>query len=838
MFDSQKWGSHKLEFNLHRGTFLAKPDIVTNALEAPFPGGVNGFQASVRTLWNFAIHSTFGATMTNEARVGRQYAPVQFLRDQAFSEPFVNFGSSVTDPDNRFLSQGRNTQLWQGIDNSSLVKGSHTFKMGADVQVVSAIAFNDGGINDVINLGTNSANPSGLLIGSFPGASNATFTKAGAIYNDLVGLLGTATRTVNVTSPTSGFVPGATNSREYLYNDVSVFFQDAWRAKRNLTLSYGMRYEYAGVPSLPDGLGILPTNFNDVFGVAGPGHLFNPNSTAGNASATIDFVSGKTGRGLYNKDWNNFAPFIGFAYSPNFASGPLHLIFGGEGRSSIRAGYSISYLQDGLTIITNVLGNNPGLSSGAANNLPVGVLTSAGVPIATPAFKIPITSAENFANNFNNGIWTVDPNLRTPYVQQWSFGIEREINSNTAIEIRYAGNHAIKIYRAPNYNEINIFENGFLQEFKNAQANLIARGGASFAPGAAGTVALPIFSALFTGLSATSSSGFASSTFISKLQNNNIGTMANTLAFSSTYGAGRKLLPPAFFVTNPNANFAIVTGNGSFSKYQSLQVELRRRFSRGLQFQVNYTLGRTWNDGLGTVNNQSAQTSFRTLRNQRLDYQNSVQDQRHRLVGNLVYDLPFGSGRRYLSGLWAPARKAVEGWTTGAIVTYQTSTPFNILSGRTTFNQLSGGNTAQLVGITFEEFKKSLGVFRTPTGVYFIDPKLLTITTSTNPTTGAVTSASKLNPGLLGAPAPGTLGNFPLNALYGPNFTQTDLTVAKRTYFSERGNVEIRVIAFNVFNHPNFVYNGNTFDDTSGFGKITSTTGIERQVSFSVGINW
>ena len=839
LIDSQKWGSHKVEFNFHRGTFLAKPDIVTNSLEAPFPGGVNGFQASVRTLWDFAIQSTFGGRITNEARVGRQYAPVQFLRDQAFGAPFVNFGSSVTDPDNRFLSQGRNTELWQGLDNFSLVKGSHTFKMGADVQVVSAIAFNDGGINDVINLGTNSNNPNGLLIGSFPGASQATFTKASQIYNDLVGLLGTATRTVNVTSPSSGFVPGATNSREYKYNDLSFYFQDAWRLKRNLTLNYGVRYEYAGVPSLPDGLGILPTSYADLFGIGGPGHLFQPTSTAGNASATIDFVSGKTGKGLYNKDWNNFAPFIGFAYSPNFNSGPLHWIFGGEGKSSIRGGYSISYLQDGITIITNALGNNPGLSTGAANNLPTGVLTSAGVPIATPAFKIPITSAENLAANFNNGIWTINPNLATPYVQQWSFGIERELNSNTAIEIRYAANHAIKIYRAPNYNEVNIFENGFLQEFKNAQANLAARGGSSFAPGAPGTVALPIFSSLFTGLAATSGSGFASSTFIDNLKNNNIGAMASTLAFSSTYKPGRALLPPAFFVTNPNAAFAIATGNGSFSKYESLQVELRRRFSAGLQFQANYTLAHTWNDGLGTINNQSAQTSFRTLRNQRLDYQNSIQDQRHRFVANLVYDLPFGSGRRYLSGLWLPARKAVEGWTAGTIVTLQTSPPFNILSGRTTFNQLSGGNPAQLVGITFNEFKKNLGVFKTPLGVFFVNPTLLTITTSKNATTGAVTVSSKLRDGLLGPPAPGTMGNFPLNGIYGPNFSQTDFTLAKRTYFSERGNVELRMIAFNLFNHTNFVVPASyTFDDTSGFGKITSTTGIERQISFSLSVNW
>ncbi len=233
----------------------------------------------------------------------------------------------MTNYDNRFLSQGRNTQLWQGIDNFSLVKGAHTFKMGADVQVVSAVSFNDGGINDVITLGANPANPDGLLsnAASFPNlprdpqtgqltaAGTTLFNRAVAIYRDLTGMLGSAAKTFNVTSPNSGFVPGATNSREQKYNDVSFFFQDAWRVKRNLTFNYGVRYEYAGVPSLPDGLGLLPTNFNDVFGIGGPGHLFEPNSRAGNAVATLDLASGKTGKGLYPKDWNNFAPFIGFA---------------------------------------------------------------------------------------------------------------------------------------------------------------------------------------------------------------------------------------------------------------------------------------------------------------------------------------------------------------------------------------------------------------------------------------------------------------------------------------------------------------------------------------------
>ena len=136
--------------------------------------------------------------------------------------------------------------------------------------------------------------------------------------------------------------------------------------------------------------------------------------------------------------------------------------------------------------------------------------------------------------------------------------------------------------------------------------------------------------------------------------------------------------------------------------------------------------------------------------------------------------------------------------------------------------------------MTFEEFKKNLGVFRTPVGVFFINPILLNVVTNT--TTGALTSA-RIKDGIFVQPAVGTFGNFPMNSLFGPNFTQTDFSLAKRTYFTERGNVEFRMTVFNVFNHPNFVINNQSFEATT-FGRITQTTGIERQISFSLGINW
>ena len=167
-----------------------------------------------------------------------------------------------------------------------------------------------------------------------------------------------------------------------------------------------------------------------------------------------------------------------------------------------------------------------------------------------------------------------------------------------------------------------------------------------------------------------------------------------------------------FFVANPTAAFARVLGNYSFSNYHSLQIELRRRFSAGLQFQANYTLSRTLNDGTTIVNNQSTLESYRTLRNLRLDYQNSDQDQRQRFVANAVYDLPFGKSRRFLSNVWSPVGKVISGWTLGGIFSYQTGTPFYFTANRATFNNFNGGsNPADLVGV--EGYRELITLYTT-----------------------------------------------------------------------------------------------------------------------------
>jgi len=866
LFKDTHLGSHKVEFVFSRVITSTHPDVFTNGLDAPFPGGVNGFQASTRNLVTPALVSTFGNNWTNVVRYGRQWAPVDFNRDTQPSAPFISLPGVLVNYDNTFMPQPRNTIVNQVTDTLSWSKGSHQWKFGADWQNVLGISRNDAGINQTNQLGTNAANGAGFALANLPFGSNANLTAATTVYAAIVGNLQSASQTLNVTSPDSGFVPGATRLRLVQEKDLALFAQDQWRMKTNFTFNYGVRWDYMGVPTVPNGLAIQP-KYDDLYGISGFGHVFQPTATPGSQvkpGATLQFVSGDTGIGLYKNDWNNFAPFLGFAYSPGFKSGPLHFLFGDEGTSSIRGGYSVSYLHDGVTTFTNLLGvgtTNPGLIATAnlsslSNTNPhtsnlVGVLGPGGVPLDLPAFKVPITDRENFLLNSANGLWTVDPNLRSPYVHQFSFGIEREIFKDTALEIRYSGNRAPNTWRAQDINEINIFENGFLQEFLNAQKNLAARGGTSFAPGCAGCVALPIFDKFFGvagtgGTPVVASSGYSSTTFISQLTANNVGNLASTLAFNPAYRTNREStavgLPANFFVANPNAAFARVLLNDARSNYNALEIEVRRRFSKGLQFQADYTWSKSMGDAVDAQgNNQSDLVPRLTLRNPDLDYRRSTQDQTQRFVANGIYDLPFGRGRSYLSGVNSIVDRVVGGWTVGVITVWSTSPPFFIAAGRSTFNctapQVQGvcptpNNGAQLVGIDFEQFKKNVGLFFDKGGVFFVNPAILDITYNA---AGKV-ATSKLKPGLMTAPAPGTFGNFPVNSLNGPNYFNLDLSVTKRISISERVKFEIKATAINILNHANFIFPGNNvssqnFDSTT-FGLITTQRGTARNINF------
>src|SRR5262249_46985157 len=299
-----------------------------------------------------------------------------------------------------------------------------------------------------------------------------------------------------------------------------------------------------------------------LFGESGPGNLFKPGVLQG---APTTYIPVTDSTRPYNPQNKNFAPSIGFAWSPQFKGGWLKRIFG-ESSTVLRGGYSIAYDREGMNFVASTGGGpTPGASQFPGLppdvDFPAGsLLLRNGLPALAvpPPPKFPIPAQAGIAPR------DFDPNLKLPYVQSWSFGVQRELTKDTVFEARYVGNHGTKLWRRVNLNEVNIFENGFLQEFLNAQNNLQTYRAAnptcgmpnqppcSFANvGLPGQVNLPIFTASFG--SATSSS-FRSSSFILRMDQGQVGSVANSLA-TSVLLQGRRVaagLAPNLFIVNPS----------------------------------------------------------------------------------------------------------------------------------------------------------------------------------------------------------------------------------------------------------------------------------------------
>jgi hypothetical protein len=457
--------------------------------------------------------------------------------------------------------------------------------------------------------------------------------------------------------------------------------------------------------------------------------------------------------------------------------------------------------------------NNPGLARDISllngRNFPAGsLLLRNGVPAFTapgpPTFPLAAVVGTQ-ARDFN-------PNLKVPYVQSWNFGIQREITKDTVFEARYVGNHSVGLGRAYNVNEVNIFENNFLQEFIAAQNNLaisIAAGaGSNFRnAGLPGQVALPIFTASF---GSATSTNFANSTFTSLLQQGQAGSLANQLsnvtgnaAFQTNRVAAG--LAANLFIANPSVlgagnNAAIFATNSGSSTYSALQVELRRRFSRGLTLNGNYT----WSHALTNEFTNSGAVQPHTLRNEGMDKGPSPWDVRHAFKLSYTYDLPFGAGHKLdYKGPGNVVGKLLEGWASDGIIRYTSGRVFGApTSGRLTVNQFDSG--INLVGMSIQELQEAVKIRKDPLAatrgtVFWLPDDIIQNTLKAFGLVAGTPTGKYLAP----PTTPGKFGTYFF--LYGPNFFRADLSVVKKTRITERANVEFRVEFLNAFNNINFL---------------------------------
>ena len=298
-------------------------------------------------------------------------------------------------------------------------------------------------------------------------------------------------------------------------------------------------------------------------------------------------------------------------------------------------------------------------------------------------------------------------------MQQWSFGIQQEIKG-TVFEVRYVGNKTTKAFRAFDFNQVVIKENGFLDDFRRAQSNgWLARAATGafnpvYNPAIAGSQELKVFPLLPNGGNLTTAAN------LNYLQTGQVGEMASNYQVTRANG-------PINFYRNPYGLGMNYITNYSNASYNALQVEARKRMRRGLSLEGNYTWSKVLSDALG--DGQARFEPFLDMENPKIERARAGFDLTHALKMNYVYDLPLGKGHR---ADFAPLRMLLGGWSTSGIFTWQSGSPFSILSLRGTLNRTarSATNTAG-TNLTGEELKDVVGFFMTGDGPMFINPSAI-----------------------------------------------------------------------------------------------------------------
>ncbi len=803
------------------GTYRFVRNIVNRAdIDDTFNKDPQVTSGSVSPFISIGLTSAISSKFTNEVRFGRFSTDPAFLRLRPLQSNAIGSLPLVTNPELNFENQGRTTTTYNIQDNATAVFGKHSLSFGGQYQNVNVLSFAAFSTIPTFTIGTGTATPSittAIFTNAalFPGGiSTAQRGTANGLLALLGGIVSGGSQTFNVASQTSGFVPGAPNLNEFAYNILGGYFSDQWHVTRDLTLNLGLRYDrYSALKSVR-GLALEPiiTDPNNI-----AASLLDPNGR-------YRFVGGNVGTpGLfYNADNNNFAPVVSFAYAPKFKNGIGGKLFGAS--TVIRGGYRISYINDEtIRAPDNALGGNQGLSltSNAFNgnstalnaridNLPV---------VPTPVFAGDNrTFAQNNAAAGNFGtVFAVDPNIKTPQVQEYNFGIQREIGFNTALEIRYVGTRSTNLIRGFDLNQTIINSNGFLADFNRARSNLLRLGSAGCTATQAPTTGcqvLTVFPNLVAGGLLTNG------TITGLIETGQVAQLASVYVQNNLQGSVQ-------FVPNTNAGVVDLLTNGSRSNYNALQVDLRRRFSQGLALNANYTFSKSLTDGVGT-----GQTRFEPFldNNQRgLEYARADFDQTHKFNLLTSYDLPFGKGRPFLNeGI---AATIFGNFNIGGILQIGSGAPITIVDPNGTLNRSgrSGRQTA-VTNLTADQLRGLIGVFKTPNGVFYINPTALgrNADGSINSAGGGTGRGSN---GLTSTPfqgqvffnnTPGTTSSLGRAIFNGPTTYNLDVTAIKRFIVGERLTFQIQADFFNVFNRPNFISGQFQNINSTNFGRVTS----------------
>jgi len=828
-----------------------------NANADHWPGDGRGAANSSNNIsLAFGLETTISSNLLNQVKGGYLYTSAEFGQggsDGFYTNPTINYGYGGY-TDNYEMPNSRKQPIFSVSDTLTWLKGSHTLGFGFNAYREVNQYWDPPEGFTILNLGLVEGDPArdvltkeAIRAAAGPGAplpTDAEWANARQLYAMLAGRIssfggrhayvpGTGTYAVGSTPDPAGV---AFSTLDELLASWGLFVQDSYRMKPNFTVNMGLRWDFVSPDKDRTGKyhSLTP---QDVYGPTGVGNLFNPG--AASLTGTNDPVW--TARETPYGHWNvTPQPAIGVAWTPRSNGNFIERLFGGD-RSVVRASYSFRRFTMPQQFVWDMgssfgVGFYQNFSASPSTSGDLGTFKPGSITLGGPGW-LPDSCATNSSDpacfkfspqQYDKVIHMKDStfmsnapaaagirsDIRQPYTQSWSFGVQRQLGGGRAIEVRYNGNLTRRQWLAMDINEVNIFENGFLNEFKNAQTNLTinkAAGVNSFANrGLSGQANLPIMTA--TGIS------FTSTTFINQLTNGQVGSFANTLATNrdyfcrmvgttfqpcgTSYGAGAGY-PINFWLANP---FAIGSWTGAsymsdtgYSNYNGLQVEYRQRQWHGATVTANYTLSKTM--GVATAGDWTGSYTQFTVRDLTSSYMPAGTDRRHVVHVNATYDLPFGKGRRWLA-TDGVLDKIVGGWTVSTIITFQSGTPFRISGNNNTFNNKRDGGLV-LNGITPQDIQDKVGLYFNAAGQpYFLPPDWVAQVKAD----GTITSNN----------APGTWGD--IFYLHGPHQTYTDIGISKAVPITERVRIKFQVEMLNAFNHATFGQSTTGLAST-GFGR-------------------
>lgn len=767
-FDFNVTKNHHIENVWNYQSFRSSVDFL-NGVDPSFPGFPNfGSQDSNRFSNSTAWRWTINQNLVNEMRYGVLGGTSLFF-PQVNSSQFENQGGRSLSINN-FVSGGftltnatvstapsrRHTPVRQFNETLSWVKGDHSMNFGGNFTKITYWNQAITAVPTVSFATSQTLDPTGFAAFSAVGSNQQN--TAAQLYNVLAGRLNAINANARLSEDTLkysylGDLETRAGQKEY-----GIFGQDTWRIRPNLTLNYGLRWEV----QLPfEGLNnVLATvSYDALFGESGPGNLFKPGTLQGVPSSYALFGKGyKT----YKADYGNFGPTVGIAWSPNFQNSVLKFLGGNSGQTVLRAGYSRAFNREGVGVFTAVTGGNPGGTITTNRSLTLGNLAAGTYlrqgPFAPPAFPSePVYPNTGLITDAVNAFL---PNLKVGHIDSWTLSFQRELTSDTVLELRYIGNRGKDLWRQYDLNELNIVENGVFAEWRLAQQNLLANiaanrcqpgvthtrslssatnpatglpfvaGGPSYVPGCGanfayfgpgtGTSPLPISLGYFSGSTAVTNpaaytnANFRSSTYTNTLNPLNptpltFGANLSSTSFDNRRTGAGALFPYNHFLVNAGKRGgAFIVDNSGESYYDAMTIELRRRMSAGLLVQANYTFGKALNNTYASSSSVFDQPT--TFRNPDLRRGLAPFDITHSFKANFIYELPVGRGRRFMSGANGWVNGLLGGWGFNGNIRIQSGSPFSL------------GNV-QLVGMDRKQLQEAVGVYRDPDGFIYVFPK-------------------------------------------------------------------------------------------------------------------